>query len=1263
MKIPEKPLDAEHVAIIGMSGRFPGAPDVDRFWKNVRDGVESISSFSEQELMDAGVDPALLRRPNYVRAKASLEHVDELDAPFFQLSAREAEITDPQQRIFLECAWEALESAGYAGQTDDVSIGVFAGAESLSSYFLNNIYPNAELRASVGDYQLILANERDFLCTRVSYKLNLTGPCVTVQTACSTSLVSVYMACQSLLGGQCDMALAGGVSISFPLVSGYLYEEGMVLSPDGRCRAFDAAASGTVEGSGAGVVLLKRLDRALADGDTVHAVIRGAAINNDGSSKIGFTAPSVQGQAEVIAMAMVAARVEPETISYVEAHGTATRVGDPIEIAALKQVFGSRTRKKNFCALGSVKTNIGHLGAAAGIAGLIKTVQALKHAQIPPSLHFQQPNPLAALVDSPFRVSTELSTWSPGACPRRAGVSSFGMGGTNAHVILEEAPAADREASRPIGRRPRLLVLSAKTPTALAAAAGDLRQHLAQHPDLDLSDVAYTLQVGRRAFPHRCAVVCPGASSITSGQGGPADALDAARLSTGIAAAELSVVFMFPGQGTQTIHMASELYETEPVFREKLDRCAELLAPELGHDLRRLLYPAGDCAARAEALKQTAVAQPALFAVEIALATLWISWGIRPDAMIGHSLGEYVAACLAGVFSLEDALSLVAARGRLMQRLPGGAMLAVPLPEDEVMPLVEDEICLAAVNGPSLSVVSGPTRAIDALAERLARRGLACSRLHTSHAFHSSMMDPAVEPFAEEVSKIRLNRPECPYLSNVTGSFITDADATCPRYWARHMRHTVRFGDGVSVLLDSPASVLLEVGPGHTLRGLAQRHPARTSSHVVLSSLPAPKQGRPCTETLLDALGRLWIAGAEVAWPALHSGERRRRVPLPTYPFERQRYWIDPPTLAAGRAKTSDGVEQATSPAESRPADADRRAAAAAQRRPPHLGACVAARDALERTLAEAWQDLLGIQPVGIHDDYFELGGDSLASVRLISRLKDAVGVEVSSRTLLETRTIAGLAQTIRQARSAVVPSRSGRSPLVVIRPGGPGGKERPLFLVHPVGGDVLCYEALSRRLGADQPVYGLQARGLDGAEPPRSRIQDMARDYAGAICAAQPSGPYLLGGWSFGGIVAFEVAQELRRRGEQIALLALIDSGAPGHGFRMSDADDATLLAWFDAELRAAGADEDTAATRPLYSVFTANLAAGQRQLRAARGRGTSAGQEEGCGKGAAAASGSGGSTSRRRCVDSTRRAATCGGSTGRYARDASSIRRRSFR
>ena len=992
------------IAIIGMSGRFPGAADVDQFWRNLAGGVESIRSFEPDELEASAMGQPAPDDPSFVRAGAVLDDIQGFDAGFFEFNPREAEITDPQQRVFLECCWEALERAGYDPGTFAGSIGVFAGA-SMSTYFLNNVLGHPELFRTLAAHQILIGADKDYLAPRVSYKLNLKGPSVTVQTACSTSLVAVHLACQSLQDYQSDLALAGGVSIRVPQRTGYRYQEGSINSPDGHCRAFDHRAQGTVVGNGAGVVVLKRLEDALADGDDILAVIRGSAVNNDGSAKVGFTAPSVEGQVAVISEALAAAAVAPETIGYVEAHGTATPLGDPIEVAALTKAFGLGADETAPIALGSVKSNIGHLDAAAGVAGLIKAVLALRNGAIPPSLHFERPNPEIDFAAGPFRVASSLMDWPADGGPRRAGVSSFGIGGTNAHAVLEEAP--EPEPTGP-SRAWQLLLLSARTPTALETATDNLARHLEEHPELPLPDVAFTTQVGRKVFKHRRFLVCRDREDAVSAL----RSRDPRLLTLAQEGRERPVAFLFPGQGAQYPGMGRDLYDSEPAFRAALDRCARLLEPHLGLDLRTVLYPEANDADAAARLERTALAQPALFAVEYALAELLREWGIRPAAMLGHSIGEYVAACLAGVLSLEDALVLVAARGRLMQSLPPGAMLVVPKPEEETKALLTGGLCLAAVNGPSFSVVSGPAEEVEALALRLAGEGVEARRLHTSHAFHSAMMDPILEEFGREVGKVRLSPPRIPWVSNLTGTWIEDGQATDPGYWVRHLREAVRFADGAAALLEDRSRVLLEVGPGRTLASLVR---AAAPDRPVVQSLRhahhAQDAGR--SEPLLaEALGRLWLAGASVDWAGFHAHGRRRRVALPTYPFERQPYWLDPVRLTvAGRPE---GTMSETAPSAAAPAvQAKRRG----HSRPELATAWLEPVGEVETAVAGIWERALGISGIGLHDDFFELGGHSLLATQITSEVRAVLGAGVPLKDLFETPTVAGLAAAVRRHR------------------------------------------------------------------------------------------------------------------------------------------------------------------------------------------------------------------------------------------------------
>jgi len=983
-------LQYEGIAIVGMAGRFPGADNVGEFWRNLLEGRESVSFFTDAELADSGLDGAALRaRGNYVPARGVLKDADCFDAAFFGVHPKEAEVMDPQQRIFLETCWAALESAGYAPNNIDAVVGVFGGV-SFNTYYMHALHRRPDLVDLVGPELVMFGNEKDYVTTRVAYKLGLKGPALNVSTACSTSLVAVVEACQSLLTFQCDLAVAGAASVTVPQKRGYFHDEGNIGSADGHTRTFDIRASGTAFGNGVGIVVLKRLEDAVRDSDQVYAVIKGAALNNDGSQRVSFGAPGVDGQSKVIAMAHALAGIDPETISYVEAHGTATPLGDPIEVAALTKAFRAATNARQFCALGSLKSNVGHLDVAAGVAGLIKTALALRDKVLPASLHFTKPNPKLDLEHSPFYVNSTLQPWPtlPDA-PRRAGISSFGTGGTNAHIVLEEAPAVPVSGpSRPW----QLLPLSARTPEALDRMTAGLSDHLKQQKEdapPALADSAFTLATGRSVFPHRRIVVCRNAEDGAAAL----DARDPKRVYTQHQQHSPQVIFMFPGQGAQYPGMASELYRNEPVFREEVDRCAAILGPLLHTNLLSVIFPSQGSEKEAEKLLvQTSLTQPALFVIEYALAKLWMSWGIRPAAMIGHSVGEYVAGCLAGVFKLADAAALVARRGALVQAQPGGAMLVVRQPESEVQPLLGPDLAIAAINSPNLCVVAGPYEPISALEKDLGSRSIATKRLHTSHAFHSPMMDPVLPPFTDLLRQVEFGEPQIPYVSNVTARWITPAEARSPEYWAGHVRQTVRFADGVGEFLRDPKNLLLEVGPGQTLATLARQHPAKTSEQIVLASLPLA--GGEELRGFLETLGKLWMSGVPIDWPSFYGKERRQKTALPTYPFERKRFWPE--------SATQDDIAPETSriplPADAVPS-------------PPvavPAGQTVAEEGSRRDRLVAAVRSLLGklsgydLAEVEPSTDLMELGFDSLLLTQASQVLHREFRISISFRQLME---------------------------------------------------------------------------------------------------------------------------------------------------------------------------------------------------------------------------------------------------------------------
>ncbi|MEM8932606.1 MAG: beta-ketoacyl synthase N-terminal-like domain-containing protein, partial [Acidobacteriota bacterium] len=1138
------------IAVVGMAARFPGADDLETFWRNLAAGIESVSFYDEETLLAAGVPQATLDNPRYVRARSRIADTDHFDASFFGMSPREAQIVDPQHRMFLETSWSALEDAGYGDTSQPQNVGVWAGA-GMPTY-LFNVLSNQALAASVGIFQIFLANDKDFLPTRVSYKLNLTGPSLTVQTACSTALVSVSLACDALAAGQCRMALAGGVASKNGGETGYMHETGGISSPDGHTRAFDARGGGTVFGDGVGVVVLKRLDDALADGDHIRAVIRGTALNNDGSAKVGFTAPSIDGQAAVIAQAHAEADVDPRSITYIEAHGTATNLGDPVEVSALTSAFAAHTDETGFCAIGSVKSNFGHLDTAAGAAGLIKTVLALEHKSLPPSLHYETPNPHIDFASSPFFVNTELRDWQPGPDGvRRAGVSSFGMGGTNAHVVLEEAPAATESAATSPGQ---LLVVSAPTPTALDTITTRLADHLdgldslpADADSRRLADVAYTLAVGRRPFNHRRVVVATDtASAVTALRAAaPGRHTDTVR----------NPVFLFAGQGSQYPGMARDLYAHQPVFREALDGCAEVLERHLGRDLRTVIFADADDASAATTLTDTRFTQPALFAVCWALAELLESWGVVPTAMLGHSLGEWVAATRAGVFDRDDALALVAKRGALMASMQPGSMVSVEATEAELASYLGEELVVAVVNGPRQTVLAGPDEAIDALTEALDADEVQYRRLHTSHAFHSPMMEPMLDEFTAAVAAVERRPPSVPFVSNPSGTWITDDEAVDPQYWARQVREAVRFSDGIATLVEAGHEIFVEIGPGRGLGTLVKQHPSTDRAHQAVATMRRAKSDDADRGVLLAAAGALWTAGVELDWSGVFGIGRKRR-PLPTYPFERQRYFVELPRALAAAA----GVASRTGAAPATTVSAPTPIAAATSTE------YVAPRTDLERDIAALWEEMLGVERVGIHDDYFELGGSSLLAVRLASRLSTQLEREVSPHILLDAPTVAQLATHLEEdgaietdgATATETTADAPASLLIPLKPGRP--EEPPLFMPPPIGGHVFGYRGLAMAMPDEVPVIGIRARGTEpGERSPRS-IEAIAREHIAAIRDRQPTGPYRLAGSSLGGMIAWEIAYQLSEMGEEVEFLALLDSPGPGQ-MPARPADDAEFL------------------------------------------------------------------------------------------------------
>ncbi|WAS90947.1 non-ribosomal peptide synthetase/type I polyketide synthase [Nannocystis punicea] len=1093
---------SEAIAIVGLAGRFPGADSVEALWQNLLAGVEGIRFADAEALAAAGIEPG----PGFVPAFGALQDAFCFDAAFFGYSPQEARLMDPQQRVFLETAFAALEDAACDPGRGTPRVGVFGGCDAPRHWLALG-----GATGGIDEFQRGVANIPDNLTSRVAYKLGLRGPAVTVLSACSTSLVAVHLACQSLRAGECDVALAGGAAVAPEAVLGHVHEDGSILSPDGHCRPFDAEAGGTVAASGVGVVVLKRLADAVRDGDAIRAVIRGSAIGNDGAEKVGYTAPGLQGQVDVLRRAYAAADVSPASVALIEAHGTATRLGDPIEVAALTQVFRAAEAGTGGCALGSIKSNLGHLSAAAGVTGLIKATLALERGRIPGTLHFKAPNPALRLADSPFFVPAAAVDWPAGAGPRRAGVSAFGVGGTNAHVVLEAAP---EPAPTSPGRPWQLLPLSARTSDALASRAELLASHLRERPTLPLADVAYTLQQRVALSPARCVAVCrdgEGAQAALCGRS-PGQVVRGQ-----VRARAPQVVFVFPGGGSQHVDMGRELYAAIPAFRAALDACAELFVAELGEDIRASMFPPpGEFEAAKQRLLAPSRNMASIFAVEYALAQVLLAWGLRPAAMFGHSLGEYVAATIAGVFSLADAVALVATRGALCDAAPAAAMVAVPLSAEAAAARLLPGLSLAAINGPEACVVAGAVEAMAPFVAALQAEGIDARRLPIATASHSVLMQPLVARLVERAREVEFAAPQIAVISGVTGTW-GQAEVGDPSYWGRHLRETVRFADGVATLHADPDFAFLEVGPGGHLASFIRNHPDAGPDRLVVASMAHPRAGRSELEALLLALAQLWCAGATIDWSAFTGEERRRKLPLPTYPFARTRHTLELRPAAPTLVLAPPAEKEATT-----------RAREVVREAP---------RDGLTAIVAEIWGEALGVARVHDGDNFFDLGGTSLTAVKIRARVRERFGVTTPVHALLEHPNFAGFVAALRGLLGGQ--AEAGGSLLVQLRPGRPG--TRPLFLVQPIGGTVYTYLPLARHLDAGgAAIYGVRASGTDPGEPVLDSVPAMAERYVADILRVQPEGPYTVGGHSAGGITAYEVARQLEARGHAVRLLIL---------------------------------------------------------------------------------------------------------------------------
>ena len=1152
------------IAIIGMSGHFPGAKNLDEFWQVLQDGEETITFFSDEELEKAGVDPATLQNPNYVKAAPMLSDVDLFDASFFDYTPKEAEITDPQNRLFMECAWEALETAGYNPKTYDGSIGVYAN-KTLSMYLLKNLYHSLDISGNMvtsGNLKTIIANERDFLSTTVSYKLNLRGPSFNVPTACSSSLVAIHLACQSLLMGECDIALAGAASVFLPQKAGYVYEEGMMLSPDGHCRTFDARAEGTIFGSGLGIVVLKPLANALADGDCIHAVIKGSAINNDGSAKAGYMAPSVSGQAAMVAEAISNAGIEAETISYIEAHGTGTSMGDPIEVAGLTRAFSQYTQKKGFCALGSVKPNIGHMDAASGVTSLIKVVLMLKHKLLVPTINFEQPNPEIDFANSPFYVNTKLQTWQTNGIPRRAGVSAFGIGGTNAHIILEEAPVL--EPVKPeIDRQLHILSLSAKSQKALRELAGRYETHLTSNPLQSLADICFTANVGRGHFNNRLALIGNSKTQICEQITAFAAGYEPDGVLTGQQGkSKPKIAFLFAGQGSQYIGMGRELYETQPTFREVLDRCDELLRPHTDRSLLSVLYPEDG---ETSPINETAYTQPALFAIGYALAQLWRSWGIEPDVVTGHSLGEYVAACVAGVFSLEDALKLVARRGQLMQSLPpGGEMVAVFADEEcvgEAIAPYRASVAIAALNGPTETVISGTRDAVRAVLEVLEPEGLQTRRLTVSHAFHSPLMEPILDAFEQIAAEVTYSPPQIGIISNIAGQLVNASEIATPGYWRRHLRETVRFSEAIATLARQQIDLCIEIGAHPKLSVMGRRcNPAGVDVW-----LPSLRKGRSDWQQLLASLGTLYTCGADIDWAGFDRDYPRYRLPLPTYPFQRQRYWIDavPSIPRSQRNYRLQGLHDAQQLPQTASTLPEKEAMVVSKKqsfRNMVLAVPPAKRFSLLRSyLCQQLVKITGVSVsnLDVQEPLRNIGFDSLMVVELKNQISADLRINLPVQELIAGASVVQLADKLNQKLTAdtlesamlqepAIPNPSAtpssdwtpvkvmgsqNTTWIALDRSNPQTKMR-LFCFPHAGSGASIFRSWQNQLPLEIEVVSVQLPGREEriGERPFTELASLVETLAKVLLPALDK-PFAFYGHSFGGLLGFELARYLRTR------------------------------------------------------------------------------------------------------------------------------------
>jgi len=989
LKDKKNELTGLEIAVIGMSCRVPGANNLDELWKVLSQGQNTITFFSDEELRESGVDENFLRDKNYVKAKGILGNAEYFDATFFGYTPADATVMDPQTRILHECTWEALEDAGYNPIDYSGLMGLFAGA-SVNMEWLSRVYLANDI--DVDGFTKSLFCNKDFASLLTSYRLNLRGPSICISAACSTSLAAIHMACQSLLSGECNIAIAGGASVMVPEKVGYHYTENMVSSPDGYCRAFDEKGQGTSFSNGVSVIVLKPLEDAIKDRDNIYAIIKGSAINNDGNRKVGFTAPNVSGQAAVIKQALGAAQVNSETISKVETDGAATSVGDPIEVEALKKAYN--TSKLGYCGIGSLKTNMGHLDIAAGINGCIKTILSMKHHMMPPSLNFTKANPNIDFENSPFYVNTKLKKWEDDSNPIRAGVSAFGVGGANAHIILEEA-LVDKKFDQ--GRKHKLVVISAQSSQALENLSHKLAEHMEKYDEISIGDAVYTLSIGRKKFNHRKMFVCSSRIEMVNRLRADNDSVvktyhDSDR--------EKNIIFMFAGQGAQYVKMGLGLYESEPVFRSSMDKCFSILEKQARLNLKEILYSGTDDSKNDKILEQTDMAQLALFCMEYSLVQLLASWGVYPQAMIGHSLGEYVAACISGVLSLEDALRVVHVRGSLMQSMPVGKMVSIEVPEEKLSKYLNPRVDIVSINSESKFVISAKDEDMAVVARELEKDGYEMLTLKSTHACHSYLMEPILEEFKSTMKTIKLNRPSIPYISCTSGTWITDDEAVDPEYWTRHLRRTVQFNKGLNTLLTNQSAVFVEIGPGKGLTTFVNQHVNKKSTHKTVNLVRKHRDEVEDGYFILHELGKMWMYGVDIDWKKFYSNEARYRISLPTYPFERKKYSLS--TAARSQLElmtsyTGDSMPQADSVDESPIMQSE-------------------SIDDLTNKMMQLWKDYFGIDQINIKDDFYDLGGDSLRAMSLIGKVNKIFNANVKISSFLMNPTIKELVMSMSHA-------------------------------------------------------------------------------------------------------------------------------------------------------------------------------------------------------------------------------------------------------